>query len=74
VTGVRAGFDRIENGTSEQQVEELLGGLRGSPGKDKESTWLPAPKGHFSLYLRAYWAEKAILDGTWKPPVVKKVG
>ena len=37
----------------------------------KESNWLPAPNGTFSLYLRAYWPEKAILDGTWKPPVVK---
>jgi uncharacterized protein (TIGR03000 family) len=44
-----------------------------SPGADKESNWLPAPKGTFSLYLRAYWAEKAILDGTWNPPVVKQV-
>lgn len=41
-----------------------------SPGKDKESNWLPAPNGAFSLYIRAYWAEPAILDGTWKPPVV----
>ena len=23
----------------------------------------------FSLYIRAYWAHKAVLDGTWKPPV-----
>lgn len=45
-----------------------------SPGKDKESNWLPAPDGHFSLYIRAYWGQKGILDGTWKPPVVKKIG
>jgi hypothetical protein len=44
-----------------------------SPGKDKESNWLPAPNGTFSLYIRAYWAGKAILDGTWKPPVVSRV-
>jgi hypothetical protein len=25
-----------------------------SPGKDKESNWLPAPEGTFSLYIRAY--------------------
>src|SRR5438552_9401351 len=42
-----------------------------SPGKDKESNWLPAPNGNFSLYIRAYWADQAIIDGTWKPPVVK---
>jgi hypothetical protein len=44
-----------------------------SPGKDKESNWLPAPPGQFSLYLRAYWSEQVILDGTWKPPVITRV-
>jgi hypothetical protein len=44
-----------------------------SPGKDKESNWLPAPNGTFSLYIRAYWAEQSILDGTWMPPQVEKV-
>jgi hypothetical protein len=44
-----------------------------SPGKDKESNWLPAPGGPFSLYLRAYWADHAILDGQWKPPPVVRV-
>ena len=44
-----------------------------SPGGDKETNWLPAPDGTFSLYIRAYWPEKAILDGTWMPPMVEKV-
>ena len=44
-----------------------------SPGKDKESNWLPAPSGTFSLYLRCYWSEMPVLDGTWKPPVVTRV-
>lgn len=44
-----------------------------SPGKDKESNWLPAPKGRFSLYIRAYWPDEAILDGSWIPPRVEKV-
>jgi hypothetical protein len=44
-----------------------------SPGKDKESNWLPAPNGTFSLYIRAYWAEKAILAGTWQPPKLESV-
>jgi hypothetical protein len=43
-----------------------------SPGKDKESNWLPAPNGPFSLYIRAYWADNAILEGTWTPPKVEK--
>jgi hypothetical protein len=43
-----------------------------SPATDKESNWLPAPSGPFSLYIRAYWGQEAILDGTWQPPAVKK--
>jgi hypothetical protein len=42
-------------------------------GGDKESNWLPAPNGHFSLYIRAYWGKESILDGSWKPPVIRKV-
>jgi hypothetical protein len=44
-----------------------------SPGKEKESNWLPAPVGNFSIWLRAYWPDQAILDGTWKPPVIQVV-
>ena len=34
-----------------------------SPGKEKESNWLPAPAGNFLIWLRAYWPDKAIRDG-----------
>jgi hypothetical protein len=44
-----------------------------SPGKDKESNWLPAAKGDFSLALRCYLPRQALVDGTWKPPRVKAV-
>lgn len=46
-----------------------------SPGKDKEANWLPAPKGNFVLMMRLYWPSEtppSILDGSWKPPHVKK--
>jgi hypothetical protein len=43
-----------------------------SPGPDRESNWLPAPNGAFSLYIRAYWGEQPILDGSWQPPKVEK--
>ena len=44
-----------------------------SPGKDKESNWLPAPKGEdFSLYLRAYWPKDEILNEQWTPPLVNR--
>jgi hypothetical protein len=44
-----------------------------SPGEAKESNWLPAPAGKFSLWLRAYWPDQSILNGTWKPPVIEQV-
>lgn len=44
-----------------------------SPGKDKESNWLPAPKGEFNLILRVYWPKEEILNGSWKAPGIKKV-
>ena len=48
-----------------------------SPGKDKEENWLPAPAGKFILMLRMYWPNEknpSIINGTWTPPPVKKVG
>ena len=45
-----------------------------SPGKDKESNWLPAPDGPIYMVMRLYWPKPeppSILppgDGTWKPP------
>jgi hypothetical protein len=44
-----------------------------SPGKDKESNWIPAPGGDLSLYIRAYWGKEGITGGSWQPPVVKRV-
>jgi hypothetical protein len=45
-----------------------------SPGADKESNWLPAPKDRFIRMMRLYWPRTtppSILDGTWKIPEVK---
>ena len=44
-----------------------------SPGKDRESNWLPAPDGPLYLVMRLYWPKEAALDGTWKPPVLQRV-
>ena len=38
--------------------------------EDLQRNWLPAPERPFSLYLRAYWPGRQILDGTWTPPAV----
>ena len=42
----------------------------GSPGADRETNWVPAPRDEFSLYLRTYWPKAEILDGRWTPPLV----
>jgi len=44
-----------------------------SPGKDKESNWLPAPDGSFWVALRLYWPKEAALDGSWKQPPLELV-
>jgi hypothetical protein len=47
-----------------------------SPGKDKESNWLPAPSGDFILMLRMYWpseTDPGILDGSWTIPAAEKI-
>jgi hypothetical protein len=43
-----------------------------SPGKDKESNWLPAPSGPFIMYMRLYWPKPAALDGAWKQPPMQR--
>jgi len=44
-----------------------------SPGKEKESNWLPTPEGPFWMVLRTYGPGKSLLDKTWKMPSVKRV-
>jgi hypothetical protein len=44
-----------------------------SPGKDKESNWLPAPSGPFWLVMRTYGPGKSILDKTYKVPPITPV-
>jgi len=39
-----------------------------SPGKDKESNWLPAPDGPFYLILRNYSPAASVVDHSWKKP------
>lgn len=44
-----------------------------SPGKEKESNWLPAAKEQFSLTMRLYWPSEEFLNGNWKIPPVKEL-
>src|SRR5947207_1718694 len=44
-----------------------------SPGKEKESNWLPAPDGPIYVVMRLYWPKEEALMGQWKPPAVMPV-
>jgi hypothetical protein len=41
---------------------------KNSPGRDKESNWLPAPNGPFYAVFRVYMPGDTVLNGTWKKP------
>jgi hypothetical protein len=54
------GLNRYSLGTKNKSLQfnpdgslTLYAGAK-SPGKDKESNWIPAPEGKFSLYIRCY--------------------
>jgi hypothetical protein len=44
-----------------------------APNDGQLANWIPAPDGEFSLYLRAYWPDDAVLTGEWTPPPVRLV-
>ena len=44
-----------------------------SPGADKETNWLPAPRGPYNLTMRVYAPKSDALTGKWNPPPVVKV-
>ncbi len=39
-----------------------------SPGEDKKSNWLPAPRGDFFAVMRLYWPKPEALSGKWNAP------
>ncbi len=43
-----------------------------SPGPDKETNWLPAPKGPFKLVMRLYGPKPEAVNGTWKLPPLER--
>ena len=75
---VKNPIDRYALGTRNPLKENADGSVdvyiqKDSPGKDRESNWLPAPEGEFVLMLRMYWPRMtppSIIDGSWKVPGV----
>jgi hypothetical protein len=43
-----------------------------NPGALKETDWLPAAKGPFSVIMRLYWPKAEALEGKWTPPPVRR--
>jgi hypothetical protein len=73
-------LNRFSLGTKSKSMKQSADGSltlyfqNKSPGTDRESNWVPTPTDEFSLYIRAYWPKEEILNGSWLPPSVKKVG
>lgn len=67
-------IDRYSIGSGTPGLEENSDGSltiyvsAASPGKDKESNWLPAPNGPFWTVMRLYGPAPEVIDGTYKRP------
>jgi hypothetical protein len=74
---VRNPIDRYSVGSRSGLVPNADGSIdiymqRAAPA-GHESNWLPAPAGNFKLMLRAYLPGRAVLDGEYHVPPVKRV-
>jgi hypothetical protein len=74
---VRNPIDRYSVGSRSGLVPNADGSIdiymqRAAPA-GHESNWLPAPAGNFKLMLRAYLPGRAVLDGAYHVPPVKRV-
>ena len=80
-------FNLVDNPINRYNISSQTGGYKKakdgsltlyvqneSPGKDKESNWLPAPKsGSFFMVFRTYRPAKEIVEQTWQIPGLVKV-
>jgi hypothetical protein len=74
-------INRFSVGTKNRDLKLAADGsltiyVQADPPTDavQRANWLPAPKGDFSLYVRAYWPQARVLEGGWTPPAVQKRG
>ena len=69
-----AGRHVVNSSLASTLAKDADGGLtialqKDSPGKDKESGWLPAPAGPMVVVLRVYWPKEPVYSGKWVAPV-----
>jgi hypothetical protein len=43
-----------------------------APGPERESNWLPAPRGPLGVTMRLYAPRAEALDGRWNPPPIRQ--
>lgn len=67
IGSLTGGFEKAPDGSLTLYLQ------KDSPGKDKESNWLPAPEGDFWVVFRTYGPSAKIIDGTWKIPPLQRV-
>jgi len=46
---------------------------RNSPGPESGRNWIPVPEGPFFVKLRIYVPSRAVLNGTWRKPVLIRI-
>ena len=67
-------IDRYSVGSNSTQLKYASDGSltiyvqRASPGSERDSNWLPAPSGQFSIITRLYGPKPEVLKGIWKQP------
>jgi len=72
-------IDRYSIGSDSPQLKKAEDGSitiyiqKESPGKDKESNWLPGPDGPLFALLRMYGPTAAVQKGDWTMPPVQRV-
>jgi len=74
---VENSIDRYKIGSADQLKPDADGSTTiyiqaDSPGKDKESNWLPAPREPFYMLLRMYLPKIEVLNGQYEIPAVKR--
>ncbi|MFC1578912.1 DUF1254 domain-containing protein [Pseudomonadota bacterium] len=66
-TSLTGDFNKAKDGSLTFYIQNK------SPGKDKESNWLPSPTGDFWVVLRTYLPGEEIINQTWNMPGLVKV-